>query len=1072
MTRRCWILLTLMLGSGFAAQPNKAADNASGPLNPHEGTTTHAFHSPNLVENSSSATTKGPRGWLPEGEVSAFFPDGAKTIRNETDGTRGACFRRTFNLESQPRRAVLAVTAWGIAAAHVNDVLVREVSQPRVEHVPVFTEVTAWLHPGANTLQLRVSGGVLKSSLVYAQLRVELADGKFIDVCTDDTWTWRAAPETGWPRGPIPDDGWHSAIVFDDYYGTAGAAKDWDRQFALMPRYMLRQTMKRAAESLRETPTGEHMAGPSTFQGPYVKPEYAAKYQSFLRLDSKTGQVVDSTGKIRHLFFVIYCQQKLAGKIRLGFTEWDFDQLERDLALMEQAEINLYMRFLGWSSLLDGNGRWKRCEKQPAGTSLPHFEYNYQILDHFLDRCQAHGRYVVIEGDFCWAASHEMVPAPYHRRYYLYPEVAEVNALAHRKILSRFAQRPEVAGYVIGEEDIINDLDLDNGHMRQAFADYLKQRYKTLDALRAAWGAGYDLTDQSLWRPVPRKLEAWNLKNSEESVCPPAYPVTSNPWSRLTRWQDVPLPVWARFHASTPPQAELASFPTLNTDTPNDPVWIDYNAFREDVMYPAFVNRWAEVVRPAAPNQWLFHCNAQDFTPHWNFANFYRRAELEFDVVDTGSHDAGKNLSKCEPADRMRKYYANIAAYRPYIRAPGSRAVAVSTGEGQGGASDNEQEMLNYYRAQTFELLGHGGAFEQAYQWAHLSGALTAPEAQPHLSKALAWMGEFYRAVDGVQFSLHRPVGMLVVGNNNLARCNRDGRDFANIMAVSDSLGQLNVEFDIAMDLDLVYGQQNRKIDIGSYRVLVLPCIDIDYPEAVWKVLDAWLSDPKFRGQRTLVLGYIGQRSPYLTPTEHFHPTLAKWLGMSTYAGQTPLHAANELAWTPAAANGARQKITINFGDRDLSPVGVFASNRPLLTTTDGQVIGAKFAYAGNTVHAFGFPLGLAYDCAWGIPSPQKPYDTMGSVFEDLVDTAGVPRPVRSPHNLRVALSDDQSIIMIQERFGIATSDLCRLQLPAGTTYNGCETIPQPDGTVLLRANLNPYEGILLRRHGSILPGQ
>nr|MCU0872552.1 hypothetical protein [Pirellulaceae bacterium] len=98
-------------------------------------------------------------GWLPEGEVSAFFPDGAKIIQHATVGKRGACFQRTFELPSQPRRAVLAVAAWGIAAAHLNDTLVQEVNQPNVEHVPVFTEVTAWLRSGANILQLRTCGG-------------------------------------------------------------------------------------------------------------------------------------------------------------------------------------------------------------------------------------------------------------------------------------------------------------------------------------------------------------------------------------------------------------------------------------------------------------------------------------------------------------------------------------------------------------------------------------------------------------------------------------------------------------------------------------------------------------------------------------------------------------------------------------------------------------------------------------------------------------------------------------------------------------------------------------------------
>ena len=145
-----------------------------------------------------------------------------------------------------------------------------------------------------------------------------------------------------------------------------------------MPRELLRQTMEHAADTLRTPQPGDESAAPSQFRGIYLKPEYAARYQGFLRLDPQTGQVVDATGKIKHLLFVVYNQKTAKDPFILKLTEWDFDQLERDLTLMEQAEIHVYLRFLGWHDLLDGEGRWKRCEKQPAGTGLPHFDFNFQ----------------------------------------------------------------------------------------------------------------------------------------------------------------------------------------------------------------------------------------------------------------------------------------------------------------------------------------------------------------------------------------------------------------------------------------------------------------------------------------------------------------------------------------------------------------------------------------------------------------------------------------------------------------------------------------------------------------------
>ena len=1010
-------------------------------------------------------------GWLPAGEVSPFYPDDAFTVH--VPGQRQVYLRKLFDLGAGVRRAVLAVTGWHTVSVWLSGKLVAEYYGPGPDRVPRFTDVTDQVQSGTNELDVRVWSQWAPT--VYAQLRIELADGSFRDVVTDDSWEWHAGPAESWPRGPTPAGGWRRVEVLDDYYGTMGKARNWSKEYALMPRAMLRQRLSAFRQRLRATWTENRSARKSRFDGKYVKPEYAAQYGSPPRIDPDCGQVVDATGKIRHLFFTIY-GQKLGKRATLAWVDFDFDRLAHDLALMEASCVHPYVRFLGWSRLLDAGGNWQRCEAQPRGTGLPQFGYNYEVFDYFLNRCEAHGRFVAVECDFFWSAHWDTLPTPYHTRYYLYPEATEANALAHRKILSRYSERACIAGFLIGEEEIQMAHDLDNNHLRDELTEYLRERYGSIDKLSSTWRSGYDFRDRSLWKPVKRRPSNWGASidgKLAEQILPPRYPLSDGFWERVTDWPQIELPVWPRFRWPQEPHAELMSHRAYMEHTDDDPTWIDYNTFREDVLYLRMVSRWAEIVREAIPKHWLFHSNAQDYTSQWHFIHFHRRAELPFDVIGVGSHDHRKNLSDIQPWHRVRKYLRVVASYRPYVLAPGSPAVAVSSGEGEGGKAGDEDAILNYYRGQSMEMVGHGAAFELSYTWTHMSGANVDPEGRARMTKALKWMGRFYRDVDGVRFSLKRDVPILIVRNSNLQRSNRSGRDFGNALGLIAALSQLNVELDVAMDQDLVYGKQHRKIDLAQYRMIFLPCIECDDPDPFWQELDAWLCDPAHRGERALVLGYVGKRTPYLTPQDAFHPTLAKWLGADDYSGTLMLRGSNEYAWRPVSEGSDAAQIRLHFGGRgDISPVGLFGTGTPILLTANGQPVGVATTHRGNAVYAFGFPLGLAFDNLWGLPAglpngkpaPQDPYDILASLYEDLVEATHILRPIRAPHNVRVAVSDDQSIIMVQELYGMKTTDLCTLRLPAGAHYEGCELMRQEDGRTLIRATLAPYGGLHFSR--------
>ena len=65
-----------------------------------------------------------------------------------------------------------------------------------------------------------------------------------------------------------------------------------------------------------------------------------------------------------------------------------------------------------------------------------------------------------------------------------------------------------------------------------------------------------------------------------------------------------------------------------------------------------------------------------------------------------------------------------------------------------------------------------------------------------------------------------------------------------------------------------------------------------------------------------LVIGAVGKREPYLSPTAAFHPTLARWLGTSDYAGTVPLRGSHECDWRPLSPAFQLQRLRIHFGER------------------------------------------------------------------------------------------------------------------------------------------------------------
>jgi len=1001
--------------------------------------------------------------WYPPTEPSPFIPDDARWIGQAEEAGRGwshaIYLRAKWTIKAPVRRAVLMLAPSQGARLYLNGRPALTGYDER-ECLPAWAEVTDRLALGEVFV-----AAVVRSEwrpALYAQMRVEYEDGSFEDVVTGPGWECAAAPDEDWASNPAAGGDWHAAPDIGGYYRQPGEGI-WGREFALLPRERLRQRFEEHNRAVE--------ADYRTADDPPLRiteaPEQAAwkrQFDGFCRVDERTGQLIDGAGQVRHLFFTIYNQQTDA-QSTLHLPDYDFDQYERDLDLMAAADVNLYLRFTGWDWLLTKDGTWASLEKQPRGTDLPHFERGVDLLDYFVRRAYAHGRYIVFEGDFYWGAHRDVVPAPYRSRYHLYPEVLEAQALAMRKIMRHYSQCPNVLGMMIGEEDIVLAHDLANPHQHALFADFLQRKYGSLEAFGRQTPQGYDYADLLQFRAGERKREFFP-DTEPERVLFPRFTAKAGVFDGARNWLDIPLPLWPQYRSLGEPEVTLADQKSYNEFTPLDPLWIDFYEMREDELLFGMLNRWSQIVREGMPKQLLFYSNAQDFTNSWHFLHLYRRADLPFDVIGVGCHDSGQNLSEIAPQYTVRKAIKVICAYRPYVLAPGSPARGVASGEGEGGHADQPEEVRRYYAGALFDEIGGGAAWTQTYTWGHISGA--DQTGTPHETPLLKWFGEFLPAVQGVAFPLRRPVQVLIVRNTNLAHSNLSGLDYGNVIQVAEALTQLNVEFDIVMDRELTAGDRRQEpgvrrtttadgtepaVDLSPYRLVIVPSVASDLCPSAWAALDAWLGERAHSGKRALACGWVGKRGPRLEPVEAFPDMLQRWTGMTDYASTMELKGRQDLHLLSRAGE---KGLPIDFG-RSL-PCGLLDQGRPSLKAADGAAIAARFEYEGNPIFAFGFPMGLNNNELWEGAPVQEPRDAMAPIYEELASAAGVDRPILAPHNLRVYVSGDGRMLLVRERAGLATDADIQVRLPTTARYEGLSQNRGDDGYTTVRVRLEPWE--------------
>ncbi|HJN15738.1 MAG TPA: hypothetical protein QGH10_09620 [Armatimonadota bacterium] len=990
-----------------------------------------------LVLLAGMAAAQDPT-WYPAAEPSPFWPDDALWIGQpdapDQPWAKDIYLRGTWSIQKPVRRAVVMTAPMQSVRVYLDGKLTLTGHDVH-EALPEWADTTDRLSPGPIFVAARVY--CEWRPVLYLQMRVEYDDGTVEDFVSGDGFECSTAPGDDWAVNPAADGDWLPADVGGGYYRQPGEGI-WGREFALMPMAMLRDHFADHNARLRENWKAEP---PLRIDAAPERPEWAGQFSDFCHIDEATGQLVDGAGQTRHLFVTIY-NQRVDGQNVMSVSGLDFDQLERDLDLMTDADVHFYMRQTGWLWLLDGAGEWAPLESQPRGTDLPHFGRGIDLLEYFVRRAHAHGRYIVFEGDFYWGAHAEVVPAPYRSRYHIYPEVLEAQALATRKIMHRFSECPNVLGMMIGEEDINLAQDLKNPHQHALFANFLERKYGSLEAFLDQTPSGYDYADLAAFYEANHKPEFWP-EEPDETVLRPAYSLIDEPLAGVAEWLDIPLPVWPRFRLPGDPRVELAGHKSYNEFTPGDPLWIDFYEMREDELLFDALTRWAGIMREGMPNQLLFYSNAQDFTNSWHFLHLFRRAELPFDVIGVGCHDSGVSLADLPPWATVRKAIKVISSYRPYALAQGSPAMGIASGEGEGGAHEDGEGIRDYYAGALFDEIGGGAVWTQTYTWLHMSAP--TEDQQPHQTPVLEWFGEFMPAVQGVRFPLSRSVQVLIVRNTNLQHSNMSGQDYGNVLAIAEALTQLNVEFDIAMDRDLSNSAADYKVDVSPYRLIILPSVTIDHPDAVWETLDAWLAGAD---GRVLAVGRAGAHGPHLQPTEGFPAMLRDWLGADDYERHESLRDAQTLL-----VDGA--ELQVDFGNAP--PTGVLAGGDSLILAGDA-VIGARYPVGDNTVVACGFPLGLAWNDLWGMSPTQEPRDAHVPVFEAMLTIANVDRPVIAPRNLRVYTSEAGEMLLIRERGGVGGTFEVLLSLPAGVTYPGVDITREADGMARLTVALEPWE--------------
>ena len=909
--------------------------------------------------------------------------------------------------------------------------------------------------PDSTTIVIRAAntGG---AAGVICKLVIHFKDGSESLTVSDDSWlcTEHAFTSGEWGRakslGKYPCQPWGPVVK-----------ESWE---ALRGRLIERR--EKMVEAVKADPPKPVF---SEYKGQYLHPEYAHLYRSFIKLNRKTG-LLEYEGKVIRPFFTIYSQPKEDGGWILNIPDFDYDLVEKDFARMKKAGINVQPRFWNWSELLTPDGEWKECAKQPKGHGLPYFKYVYQVYDYFLDRAQAHGLYVDIEPSYYWGLHPEVVPPEYRGKILLYGELWDATNEAYAKILNYFSKRTVIVAVMVGEEDLVFDHCLDEPQMLQQFQRSLSRKYGSVSNLRRTWGYGYDYSSRALWRK-----ETVNGR----VVLQPRYPFVKDQFKWLN-WGEVTLPILDYCRPVDNPGAMLTDMPTYQQNLLKDPAWIDFLEMKEQMLISR-LGSLASTFRDADSNHILYYSNPSDFNPPWHFYECFDRARLRFDLIGVGQHDKDFEPSEVPQWASCREYVQNVASYGPYIGATGAYPKGFACGEGMGGKT--REGLATYYPWWLTDIIGGGGALFQSYDWNLIAGR-TFDKPAEYDEATLNRLGDFLAAIQDAPFN--RPDAKVLILRNKAAALGMSaGYDFGNARYLASVLYQLHIPFDILPDSDIVAGDfEAAKVNINRYNFIFVPAQNQLLSSRTWQILQDWIADPRFAGQRGLCLGLYQDQDSYFNPTKAtaIHPAFQRLTGTSGFTRRMKESGIVKLRYARFFGSSARgDELSLEFPDGaeigcfDSLPAGV---DKVLELGEDGPAIIARNIVNGNLVYTCGFYLGMAYNAMWGMEKEQSPYNTLTPLYSAILTTAGIEPPVIAADNLGIYVAADTSTILVKERFGKATD--VTLDFPAnrgiplrdkgfpGAVFYGATTVWNADGSIRLKDfSIQPYGVQVLHKMGS-----
>lgn len=881
---------------------------------------------------------------------------------------------------------------------------------------------------------------------------VRFEDGTTADIASDETWRATADPADGWNSLRFDDSAWTPVKVIGDY-----GCEPWGRVMP-EPWESLRSRLIERRQKIEQMIGNVRHPQFSQFEGEYVRPEHADLYQSFVKLNPRTG-LLERDKKTFRPFFTIYSQPKKDGGWIINIPEFDFDLLEKDFARMRQANINVQPRFWNWSELLNADGTWREVEKQPHGDTLPYFKYVYEIYDYFLDRAQAHGLYVNIEPSFYWGLHPEVVPAQYRGKIMLYDELWEATQEAYAKIMRYYSNRTVIVAAMVGEEDLLFENCLDDAEMLERYRRYLKSSYATVSNLKRVWEYGYDTADRTKWvkKTISGRDAMW-----------PEYPFVKGAFDEWTSFDSISLPLFDYYHSEDPPYAPLTDMWTAQENLTRDPMWIDFGRMREELIISRF-NSLADALHHADPNHVLYYCDPFDFMPSWHSIICFDRAKLRFDVIGVGQHD-----HEIEPSDvshwaTCREYIQNVASYGPYAGMGGPKGFAC----GEGGGGKTRAGVRTYYPWWLADIVGGGGAFFHSYHWNHIAGR-TYEQPENYDSAALDAVGEFLEQVEGAPFSFNRDAHVLILRGRNAAYGMSPGIDYGNARYLANILHQLHIPFDILPDSDVSPGGfEPGKINLSKYRFIFVPAQNQMLSSRTWQILDDWLRDPRAAGQRGICFGLYQDQDSYFNPAgpEEVYPGFAGLTGVKGFSRRTPVSGAVDMRFARYFGKAVKgQALSLQFPAK--GEIGVFDFvTQPVeaVLDLDGKPVVARNVINGNPVYTCGFYLGMAYDPMWGLEKEQEPYNALNPLYQGMLLLAGIEPGITAPDNVGVYIADDASMILVKERFGKSVQFDLGVKRLAGSVFDGTTVSHGADGSSVVKGvKVEPYGVTVLRRVAGI----